>query len=740
MSLPYKLIKRAELEAFKTLVAQKEKAIERASYFVKEIEKGNLEIEFADDDAEDTDSLHVSLISMRDQLKKISLDEKERNWITEGLAKFADILRKDSDDMHHLANNILINLVKYMHVNQGALFILSEDDADTPYLELYACYAYNRQKYLQKKINIGEGLIGQAFLEKEPIYLTEVPDQYVAITSGLGDAPPKNILIVPLKLNEQVYGLVELASFYLIKPYQQDFVARLGESIASTISSVRVTNRTKILLEESQQQAEEMRAQEEEVRQNMEELSATQEEMQRILKEVQASEQFMNDLLDAYPDTIFTYDKNYTLVNYNKIFENNWSPLGFKIEKGFDVLSIFDSKKKLIHKDLYDRVLRGETFEQLEEIQAGKAIQFYSSVYAPLRNERGEVIGGALFAKDITETETIKRNNEKLLEESQQQTEEMQAQEEELRQNMEVLSATQEEIQRKAAETENRIKAIENSGIASIEFDLKGNILAANDNFLALMGYTLEEIQGKHHQLFVSSEYANSKEYQQFWKELGEGKPQIGEFIRSKKQGEVVYLQGSYSIISDNNGNPLRLLKLATDITNTKMAYQEAQEQAEELQAQAQTLQSNADEFEAMQSELQRMMTDMQAHEHLLKEMLDSSKAGIIAFDKDYKLLSCNKTFETALQSMGLAVEKGLDLVALLVPEEKEATIMLWEKVLKGETSPHNLHLSGLLLEVDLSPLKNAKGNIIGITLCANDTTALTKHKETNVQHKQSKK
>lgn len=581
MSVPYKLVKKNYLAALRELIAQKEKAIEHASHFVKEIEKGNLDIEFVSDTSEETDSLKASLISMRDQLKKISLDEKERNWVTEGLAKFADILRKDSDDIHHLADNVLSNLIKYMGINQGALFILNEDDSDDPYLELTACYAYNRKKFLEKRINIGEGLLGQAFLEKESIYLTEIPAHYVSITSGLGEAPPKNILIVPLKVNEQIYGLVELASFQLIKPYQQEFVEHLGESIASTISSVRIANRTKLLLEESQQQAEEMRAQEEEVRQNMEELSATQEEVQRILKEVQANEQFMKDLLDAYPDTIFTYDQNYKLINYNKIFENNWSPLGFQIEKGFDVLSLFDAKKKATHKELYERVLRGESFDRLEEITAGEEIQFYSSVYAPLRNGEGEVIGGALFARDITETETIKRNNEKILKES--------------------------------------------------------------------------------------------------------------------------------------------------------------QEQAEALKAQAQTLQENAEEFEAMQAELKRMMTEMQEQQHLLKEIIDVSQIPIITFDREYKLLSYNKAFETNIQPTGIICEEGLDMLHLLMPEEKEHTIALWERVLKGETLQHMIHPPGLHLEIMLSPLRNAHGEIIGITSYANDVTELVELREAAIQHKQGK-
>src|SRR5690606_25460288 len=163
--------------------------VANATQFVREIEKGNLEVGLDDDGT--ASELSSSLLSMRDQMKSFSLAEKERSWVNEGLAKFVEILRsRNNDTLKSLSENILQSLITYLKANQGALFLINDDDPNNVYLELTACYAYDRKKFLQKKMSLGEGLAGQAVLEKDTIYLTEVPEDFIKITSGLGEAPP----------------------------------------------------------------------------------------------------------------------------------------------------------------------------------------------------------------------------------------------------------------------------------------------------------------------------------------------------------------------------------------------------------------------------------------------------------------------------------------------------------------------------------------------------------------------
>jgi methyl-accepting chemotaxis protein len=276
------------------------KGLKDISNFSMEIGKGNFNSEFAP--LSDQDILGNSLIKMREELRNAAIeDEKrkkeddQRNWSTQGIAKFSDILRQNNNNLSELTYNIISNLVNYLNANQGGIFIVNDNDPSRSdlFLELSSCYAYNRQKFLEKSFNPGEGLIGRCYQERETIFLTDIPKDYIKITSGLGDDNPTNLLIVPLLYNDQVFGVIELASFSQIENYHIDFVEKIGTSIASTVSAVKINMQTTKLLEQSRQQAEEMASQEEEMRQNMEELRATQEEtarkeatMQKELKEL----------------------------------------------------------------------------------------------------------------------------------------------------------------------------------------------------------------------------------------------------------------------------------------------------------------------------------------------------------------------------------------------------------------------------------------------------------------------
>jgi hypothetical protein len=256
-----------------------------ATDFVSSIGEGKLDIVYKDSsDAQSgtgKNKLAASLIQMQDKLRALNESEKRRQWANEGLTKFVEIMRSSNDDLGSLGDAVISALVQYTNSNQGGLYILNDEDPNNKYLELISLFAFDIKKYQQQKIKLGEGLLGQTFLEQETTHLTNMPEEYIRITSGLGDANPRALLLFPLKVDKESYGIIELASFREYQPHEIEFVEKLGESIAATLASVRSAQKNRQLIEQFQQQTEEMRAQEEEMRQNMEEMQATQEEVAR---------------------------------------------------------------------------------------------------------------------------------------------------------------------------------------------------------------------------------------------------------------------------------------------------------------------------------------------------------------------------------------------------------------------------------------------------------------------------
>lgn len=295
-----------EVEEMANALNRSIEGLNNKTEFALDIGRGKLVSEL--DLLSEQDILGKSLIDMRNSLKEANDEEvkrkeedRKRAWVNEGLTKFADILRHNNDKIQTLSDEIVSNLVKYLKANQAGLFLLEEEDKNDIHFMLTSAYAWDRMKFLNKRVEFSEGLIGACAMEKETIQLTEIPDDYVEITSGLGKATPTYIVLVPLKHEEDVLGVIEMASFRKFEQFEVEFIERIAESIASTILSVRINAKTRALLEQSQQQAEEMLAQEEEMRQNMEELQATQEEMSRKAQEQKQKE---NDLSKEFEGKI----------------------------------------------------------------------------------------------------------------------------------------------------------------------------------------------------------------------------------------------------------------------------------------------------------------------------------------------------------------------------------------------------------------------------------------------------
>jgi methyl-accepting chemotaxis protein len=358
--------------------------------------------------ASEEDKLGKSLLEMRQNLQKAQEEDslrkeedRKRTWSNEGFARFGDILRQNNDNLKVLSENIISKLVKYLDANQGGLFIINDNDKNDVVFDLYSAFAYNRKKYIEKQIRLGEGLVGTCAIEKETIYLTNIPDDYIEVTSGLGDARPSSLLIVPVRLENEVYGVIEIASFNQFEKYEIEFVEKVAESVASTVSSVRINERTKYLLEQSQQQSEEMAAQEEEMRQNLEELQATQEESARKSNE-------MEGLLGALNSASYMveYDLTGKIISINEPFLRF---LQLRREQVIgthhsDNMELTKEQKKNYDK-FWENLRSGHTLKQQTRININDKAYTLLETYSPIKDSDGEVHKILKIAYDATEFE-----------------------------------------------------------------------------------------------------------------------------------------------------------------------------------------------------------------------------------------------------------------------------------------------------------------------------------------------
>lgn len=474
--LPFKLISRTYLQKLLKSQEQLSEEVAQAVEFIQNVENGNL---VAEQDLRKfrRSTLLSSLFEMQQKQRKLSENEQRRNWVSEGLALFANLLR-DHQDFKTLSDHIISRVVKYLGAKQGGLFLLSEEEAEETHLELIACYAYDRKKYLRKKVYVGEGLLGQSFLEKESVLVNEIPRDYAHIQSGLGEASPSCIAIVPLKINDEIYGVIELASFQSIEPHQIEFLEKLGENIASTLANLKINARTQSLLLASQKQAEVLRDQEQEMRENnkaLEEALNQSQSQASLLKQkenaILESQTILQKVVDSMPHlAIFWKNNHLEYLGCNQLFAD---------------INGLNATKDILGKTDYDLPWDQEDVERfhaedrsvidsqeakidIEDVQANEQGEeiWLRTTKVPLFDQDGKVYAVLGMCEDITEQKNKKEEIESLHEENKDLQKKQRSLKKELKQSLQENKDLKEELQ--------KLRALLNKNGASKE-EMKGD-------------------------------------------------------------------------------------------------------------------------------------------------------------------------------------------------------------------------------------------------------------------------
>ena len=236
------------------------------------VAKGDLTRTIRVDAKGEVEALKDTINQMINNLKATTLRNQDQDWLKSNLAKFTQMLQGQRD-LNSVAQRILSELAQVVVAHYGAFYIFTqEENTQSIKLKLYASYGYREAKGIMNEFAIGEGLVGQVALEKERILITNVPSNYIKISSGLGRVKPANLIILPVLFESNVKAVIELASLDKFSQTHLELLSQLTESIGIVLNTIETNTRTEGLLEQSQSLAGELKIQQEELRRTNDEL------------------------------------------------------------------------------------------------------------------------------------------------------------------------------------------------------------------------------------------------------------------------------------------------------------------------------------------------------------------------------------------------------------------------------------------------------------------------------------
>lgn len=558
---------------------------------------------------EKTFALEKSLDSLRTYLKNNTEEENrrkqedyQRSWVAEGLARFGEILRYHTDNIEEFSYNLISNLVKYLDINQGGFFLVEEREDQGKFFDMKASYAYDRKKFANRQIEWGEGLIGTCALEKQSVYLSDIPETYLLVTSGLGHDTPKFLLIIPLINQNEVLGVIELASFRDLQTYEISFAESVCESIAITLSGVRSNMRTSLLLKDSQQQAEILARQEEKMRQSMDELKEIQEQAAK------QAEKFIS----------FTSSVNHTLIRaeYNIDGILLYANTKFLGKLGYFSNSEVEGK----HISMFINVKDMEWFDKIWErlAQGGKHYEGYMkhvskqgqdlwtmATYTCVRKDSGEVDKILFLAIDTTEQK------------------------------------------KQSLDYEGQIEAINRLNIKA-EFAPDGKFVNCNGLFLDTMKYGRKELDEM--SVFDFIDKKDIENFNEIWENITKGVPYQGQVKGLTKYEDEKWFRATYTAVNDMYGEVAKVIYLANEITNEKLMEIESRRQTDQLKIQEEKLRLAGVEMkktlEQSRSELKLEYDQIENERLRLDYIIESIPIIILTINQSGKIVYINSRGE----------------------------------------------------------------------------------------------
>jgi signal transduction histidine kinase/CheY-like chemotaxis protein/HAMP domain-containing protein len=248
----------------------------------------SISVEAQGEVAELKDNINQMIANLRDTTNR----NEEQDWLKTNLARISGLMQGQRE-LRTVTQLIMSELTPTVSAQHGAFFLAEspEDEDSKIRLRLIASYGYQQRKNVSNTFELGESLVGQAAVEHKSILITEAPPDYIQVTSGLGAAAPMNIIVMPILFEEQVLGVIELASLKSYSQAHRTFLQQLMETLGVVLNTIMANMRTEELLQQSQSLTQELQTQSEELQRRQDELQHRQEELKRSNAELEQQAQ-----------------------------------------------------------------------------------------------------------------------------------------------------------------------------------------------------------------------------------------------------------------------------------------------------------------------------------------------------------------------------------------------------------------------------------------------------------------
>lgn len=581
--------------------------IDQVNNFARQLMQDNLDADFKISGENDT--LGESLINLRNTLKsnkendqRLRKEEEQRNWMAEGSAHFSEILRNHIHDPEKLSFNVIKDLTKYVNAVQGGFYLLDDSNPSDRYFNLIAFFAYDRRKFADKKLKWGDGLIGTCALEQKIIHLKNVPDSYVMVTSGLGEANPESLLIAPMIHEGHIYGVFEFASFGNFEPKHLALIEQTAGNVASTLSAISANLKTARLLDESKVQTQTLTSHEEEMRQNMEELQATQEEASR-------QSHLLTILEDALNQNLIRaeFDPEGRLISGNKLFYSTFE---------------YSSDLKIGGKHIAELIS--------EENREG-FVQLWNDLLHHNKPYKGYIKHVTRTGKDLWTMASLSltRREDTTVE----------------RIMFLAIDASAERDQ--LMKHEAVVELVNNTGVR-LEMDINGNLIDCNNGFIQLFKLSQKDIKS-----LVIFDIINPIELEAFnkhWDIIIKGNGFTGALRGKTTVGEEVWLNGSFSVIYNMSHEIERIIFAGFDITHAKQMEAELMAAIEINDKQEKLIKDSKKELviklRETKLELLSQFKEIEKVKNLNESLLEESLDAIVTTSHDNRITQFNKAAE----------------------------------------------------------------------------------------------